>query len=104
MSGCTLQVQGQDKGRGEVEQLYQNDKKKVKYLVRKPGEAEEGDDDEEHLDHPLLVGQHCPIPHSVPLARRPVEYHQEEGMLIFSYASSSSLHPCQSVTWSFELA
>ena len=58
-------------GKGEDEQLDQNDKNKDKHLVRQPGEAEEGDNDEEHLDHPLLVGQHCTIPHSVPLARRP---------------------------------
>ena len=75
-----LQTQGhedgvQDEARGEDEQLDQSDSEHM-YLVRKPGEAEEEDDDDEHLDDPLLVGQHRPIPHSVPLARCPVECHQ----------------------------
>ena len=50
---------------------------KQNHLVRQPGDTEEENNDDEHLDHPLLIGKHRPIPHSVHLARCPVECHKD---------------------------
>ena len=61
------------------------------YLIRKPGETEEENDDDEHLDHPLLVGQHRPIPHPVPLARCPVECHQNYADFLLANLAPQSL-------------
>ena len=80
----------QEEAKGEEEQFDQSDSEEM-YLVRKPGEAEEEDDDDEHLDDPLLVGQHRPIPHSVPLARCPVECHQNEADLSLANLAPQSL-------------
>ena len=41
------------------------------HLVWQPEEAKRDDDDHEHLDDPLLVGQHCTVPQSVLLPGSP---------------------------------
>ena len=40
-------------------------------MVGEPGEAEHQHHHKQHLNHPLLVGEHGAVPHPVPLARRP---------------------------------